>query len=101
MAKFAEGLEVPAGPAAEIQDRERRLALDGCEQCLDVLADIVIACALPERFRVLVIMFEGGARDVLEIERVQCHVRGASFIRFGRQFSTEGQRRISVSGSAP
>ena len=46
VAELGERLEVPR-PAAEIEDRERRVALDGSQQRFDVLADVVIARASP------------------------------------------------------
>ena len=46
MAEVGERLQVAPGPAAKIENRERRLAFDVLQQRLDVLADVVIARAL-------------------------------------------------------
>ena len=45
--ELGECLEVASRPAAKIEDRERRVTLDGSQQA-DVLADVVIARAFPE-----------------------------------------------------
>jgi hypothetical protein len=43
--ELGEYLEVASGPAAEIEYRERRVTLDGLQQRLDVLADVMITRA--------------------------------------------------------
>src|ERR1700750_2701448 len=47
--RFGKHLEVAPRPATKIEYRERRLAIDVLQQRRDVLADIVIARAFPER----------------------------------------------------
>src|SRR5258708_6455875 len=63
MTQLGQGSEVAAGSAAEVENRERRLALDGSQQGLDVLADVVIARAFPERVGAFVIVVEGTGDD--------------------------------------
>jgi non-ribosomal peptide synthetase component F len=53
--------QVPPRPAAEVEQRERRLARDVPQQRLAVLAHVVIARAVPEGLRVAVVMAEGAA----------------------------------------
>ena len=51
--------EIAPGPTAEIEDAIGRLALDGVQQGVVILADVVIPCALPEAYRRTVVMAEG------------------------------------------
>src|SRR6188474_1054386 len=53
--EIGEGLEIASRPAAEIENPKRGLTLDVLEQRRDVLADIMIARALPERIGTLVV----------------------------------------------
>ena len=62
VAEFGERLEVAPRPAAEIENRERRLALDVLQQRLDVLAHVVIARAGPEIVGALVVVLQRAAR---------------------------------------
>ena len=52
MAEPRERDEIASGPAAEIEDRERRHADDVIEQRGDVLADVVVLRALAKALRV-------------------------------------------------
>src|ERR1700682_6457110 len=63
MAQLGEGSKVAAGPAAQVENRERRLALDALQQGLAVLADILIARASPERIAAFVIVIERTGDD--------------------------------------
>src|SRR5260370_19996155 len=56
VAEFGKGLEVTPGPAAKIEYRETPFTLDVSQHRRDVLADVVIARALPEIFCMLVVM---------------------------------------------
>jgi hypothetical protein len=58
MASFDERFEVAAGPAAKVEYRRRRLALDVLQQRFNVLADVVMARALPELFRTLIVVLQ-------------------------------------------
>jgi hypothetical protein len=55
----SEGLEVPARPAAEIEDGAGCRRLHVAQQCGNVLADVMIARALTEVFGPLVIVRQG------------------------------------------
>jgi len=66
-----ERLEVASRPAAEIEDRERWIALDGAQQRVDVLADVVIARAFPEILGMPVVMFQREAGDFFQVVRSQ------------------------------
>src|ERR1043166_2794364 len=55
-------LQIAARPAAEIEDRERRLSLDVLQQRGDVLADVVIARALPEVLRAFAVVPQSALR---------------------------------------
>ena len=55
--------EVAPRPAAEIEDRERRLALDESQQRRDVLADVVIARASPELLGMLLVVIQRAVGD--------------------------------------
>src|SRR4029434_10867513 len=48
VAKIGERLEITAGPAAQVEDREGRRAFDGLQKCGDVLPHVMIAGAFPE-----------------------------------------------------
>src|SRR5258706_140108 len=67
MAEPGERLQVPPRPAAQVEDRERRSALDAIEQRRDIPADVVIARALPEVFGAAVVMVQGPRGDVVQI----------------------------------
>ena len=55
--------EVAPRPAAEVEDRERRLALNESQQRRDVLADVVIARAAPELLGMPVVMSQRAVGD--------------------------------------
>src|SRR5438132_13805070 len=75
MAEPGERLQVPPRPAAQVENRERRLALDVREQRRDVLADVVIARALPEVLRTLVVVVQGPRGDVVQVLPFEGHAR--------------------------
>src|SRR6266540_1783026 len=60
-------LQVPPGPAAQVENRERRLALDIPQQRRDILADVVIARALPEILGAAVVVIQRAGGDVFQI----------------------------------
>ncbi len=64
MAEPRERDEVAPGPAAEIEDRERRRADDVFEQRRDVLADVVVLRAVAKALCVLVVVLERARRDL-------------------------------------
>src|SRR5918999_3186003 len=61
--EFGERLEVASGPAAEIEDRERRVTLHGLQQRFDFLTDVVSARALPEIIGTPVVVVQREAGD--------------------------------------
>src|SRR5437868_10374994 len=63
MAQLSESSQVAAGPAAQVENREWRLALDASQQGLDILADVVIARAFPERVGAFLIVVERTGDD--------------------------------------
>jgi len=73
--QLREHFEVASRPAAKIEYRERRVTLDGLQQRLDVLVDVVIARAFPEIFGMLVVMFQREVGDFFQVLRIQFHVR--------------------------
>jgi len=75
VAQSGEGLEIAPRPAAEIEDRERRRALEVPQQLGDVLADVVVAGSAPELVRALVVVLERGARDVRQLPAFDHPVR--------------------------
>src|SRR6266446_4332954 len=75
MIECREYLEVTPRPAAEIEDSEGRPALDGLQQRGNVLADVVIASAFPERFGALVVVVEREGRCSCQFFAIQFHVR--------------------------
>src|SRR5207245_10594421 len=58
VAERGQGLEIAPRPAAEIEDRERRLAFDVTQQLGDVLADVGVARSWPELIRALVVVLD-------------------------------------------
>ena len=56
-----------AGPAAKIEYRERRLAIDVLQQRRDILADVVIARAFPEFFGALIVMLQREVGDLFQV----------------------------------
>ena len=69
VAEDSEGLQVAPRPAAEVEDGERRRALQVAQQRRDVLADVVVARARPERLGALVVVGEGGGGDARQLAR--------------------------------
>src|SRR5262245_33828128 len=80
--EFGERLEVAPWPTAKIEDFERRFIPNVLQECRDVLADVVIACPLPELFRILVVMFQREVGDFFQILRIPFHVQ-CSYAKFG------------------
>ena len=66
MTALGERPEVASRPAAEIEDRERRFALDGSQQRFDVLADVMIARTFQEILGMPVIVFQREAGDFFQ-----------------------------------
>src|SRR5260370_33769087 len=75
VAEFDEHLEVAARPTTKIQYRERRFTLDGSQERLDVLTDVMIARAFPELLGIPVVIFEREIRAFSQGFRIQFHVR--------------------------
>src|SRR6266704_2380257 len=67
MAEIGKRLQVPPGPAAQVENRERRFALDVSQQRRDVLADVVIARALPETLGAAIVVIQSAGGDVFKI----------------------------------
>ena len=59
--------EIAPGTAAEIEDGERRFSGNVPQQRVDVLADVVVARAVPIRFGALVVVTERQGGDLVEI----------------------------------
>jgi hypothetical protein len=60
---IAEGLQIAAGAAAQVEDEKRRIALDAIEQRGDILRGVVIARAFPELLGALVVVSERRTGD--------------------------------------
>src|SRR6185436_14058933 len=71
--KLGERLEVSSRPAAEIEDRERRVALDGSQQRFDVLADVVVARAIPEFLGMPVVVLQRDGGNFFQVLRQRCY----------------------------
>ena len=82
--------EVAAGPAAKVQYRKRRGTLDALQQRSDVLLDVVVARALPERFGAPVVVVQRATGDAFQVLRTELHIRSRSRTR----------QRASVSSGA-
>jgi len=67
MAQRLEGAQVAPRPAAEIQQIKGRSGVDVVEQRTDVLADIVVARALPVVNGALVVMRQSTGGDAAQI----------------------------------
>ncbi len=63
VAKFAKDFEVAPWPTAKIKHREMVATFDILQHCCNVLRDIVLARALPERFGPLIVMFQSSVCD--------------------------------------
>ena len=68
-------LQIAAGPAAEIEQHERRHGADRLEQRGDVLADIVVARSVAKREGVATVVTERARDDRVEIVLTQPHCR--------------------------
>ena len=56
LSEIVKDLQIPAGPAAEVEYAKRSGAVQSLQERIAVLADIVIARAFPETLGVLIIM---------------------------------------------
>ena len=56
VSQFFESLEVPSGPTAEVENSKRSLADEMLNQRVAILTDVVIFCALPKTFGILVVV---------------------------------------------
>src|ERR1700722_9923761 len=74
VAAIGQSLEVTPRPAAQIEQRERRLALDILQQGCDILADVMAARAFPEILRAIVILVQRKVDDLLQFLRSQFHI---------------------------
>jgi hypothetical protein len=73
MAARRQGLEVAAGPAAEVEQREGRRPLDVLQQRRDVLAHVMVARALPELLGPPVVIFQRAGARFLRILQIADH----------------------------
>jgi hypothetical protein len=100
--KLGERLEVSSRPAAEIEDRERRFALDGSQQRFDVLADVVIARTFPEILGMPVVVLQRETGDLFQVLRGQLSKKAYSTRLTGtrcliaRSCWTRGQASLRV-----
>jgi hypothetical protein len=106
VAELGERLEVASRPAAEIEDRERWVALDGSQQRFDVLADVVIARAFPEVLGMPVVVFQREAGDFFQVLRQQRLRDRADTVTTRRPLATstsfrfmDASRRVAVGSS--
>ena len=108
--ELGERLEVASGPAAKIEDRERRVTLDGSQQRCDVLADVVIARAFPEILGMPVVVVQREAGDLFQVLRIDGLWRVTAARRRARRvagysgriskFSRRWATRSAISASA-
>ena len=86
MAKVGENFQVAPRSAAEIENRERRVAFDVLQQRGDILAHIMAARALPEIVSTLVVVVQRICRDLFQILGIEFHIKntnnGAAFGTF-------------------
>jgi hypothetical protein len=75
MTESGKRLQVSSRPASQVEDRERRGALDVPQQRVDVLADVVVARAFPEILRALVVVLQPQVGDLLQLLRIQLRHR--------------------------
>src|SRR5207248_11749283 len=68
VAEVLERLQVSARAAAEVEHGERRLALDCIEKRSDILADVVVAGAGPERIGALVVIVQSSRADRTKLD---------------------------------
>ena len=87
MAHAGERLQIPPRPTAEIENVERRLALNMPQQGIDVLADIMIASPLAKTFGHRVVMVQGGGGDLLEVVGGLLHGRLRRQWGYGRIYA--------------
>lgn len=73
VAAIGQSLEVTPWSAAEIEQRERRIALDILQQCRDILADVMASRAFPEILRAVILLVQRKADDLLQFLRSQFH----------------------------
>jgi len=63
MPQRGEGPKIPPRPAAEVEDREQRRALDVAQQRGDILADVVVLRAGAKVLRALLVVLERPGGD--------------------------------------
>lgn len=73
-----EGLQITSGAAAKVEDRERCRNPNVPQQRLNVLFDIVIACALPEGLGTGLVVAQRALNKLPQGFRVECHEQNAS-----------------------
>src|SRR6266852_1455356 len=73
MTAFGKRLEVASRPAAEIEYREGRFALNESQQRRDVLADVVIARPCPKILGTPVVVFQREGGDFFQVLLIQFH----------------------------
>jgi hypothetical protein len=78
VAEFGKDLKVASGPTTKIEYRKTPFALDVLQHRCDVLADVVIASAFPEIFRMPVVMIQRQASDFFQVLQTQFHIRWAA-----------------------
>ena len=69
MTELRERRQIAPGSAAEVEDRERRWSDDVLQQRGDVLADVVVARALPEILRTFAIVLERALGELVQLLR--------------------------------
>lgn len=87
MPERGESLQIPPRPAAEIEDRERRRALDVAQERGDVLADVVVLRAGAEVLRALLVVLErrgGDSRELGGLDPAQAATASAAEARTAR-----------------
>src|SRR5450631_647411 len=71
---FRKHLEVAPWSAAKVEYRKWRLGMDMLQQCLNVLADVVIARAFPEFFGTLIVVLKRTMGEFFQVLRMQFHI---------------------------
>src|SRR5215210_688457 len=71
MTAIDKGFQIAPRAAAEVENRKWEIALDMPQQRLEVLADVVIARALPEALGGPVVMAQGTPGDPIEVPGVE------------------------------
>jgi hypothetical protein len=93
MAQSPERHEVASRPASEVEEFERRIRFDVIEQRRDVLADVVVARAFPERPRFCVVVRERARGYTFKLVPSQRHGDMISSVpRSGMQGARQARR---------